>query len=456
MRVASRRVSPLSTIVPLMLLVVLLPGCAVLNEGAVNYRKQKFSTSGGNTPEPLELVKKFDTDANKDKAILSSRGDTVSIHLTQGFIKSFTELPSIWKGELFGPSRAEIAVVVNVSSLKDSEIDFKSTAQNTGRLVYYNDDVRKNQYLNFSYIPVFGPVAYDGYPLAMQIYIIEMDAEDAQIKPLLHTMASIGSSLYSPSAPVLSLLDSLGSALLSGNTDDILMRYHMTFYPNTGELVAHYPVLETGNYVLVRRGNRNEGPGKEGDKPAFDWDKVRLDPEDGRLVWGDDPKKCFTDETYLVFQVQRGFPADTLKSATSYAAFRAQLVQEAEKSGQDMADAALAFAGATINSTVYTSLRNRIKEILNSVHVTDDSTRFMAWNFVSEFAKQIAKMDGTDEKQKIGALTNEQRALLMSLLVEASGIATEELETDLMGDHLKQKSVVEAIVTKKKGSQTPH
>ncbi|NMC48714.1 MAG: hypothetical protein GYA47_04695 [Desulfovibrio sp.] len=429
----------------LVMLLLLLPGCAILNEGAINYRKQKFTPAGAAAQDNLELVKKFDTEPNKDKAILSSREDVMSIHLTQGFIKDFTELA------LFGGRRGEIAIVVNVSSLKDAEMNFQGTALNSGRLVYYDDDVRKKQYLNFAYIPVYGPVKYDGYPLAMQIYIIEMDAGDSKLKPLLQTMASIGSSLYAPAAPILSLLDSLGSAILSGNTDDIIMCYHMTFYPNTGELEAGYPVLETGNYVLVRRENRNEGPAQQGEGPRFDWDRVTIDPKEGRLVWADNPKMFFTDETYLVFQVQRGFPAGAPTQTTTYASLRTALNQAAQESGQNLADAVKGYAAEIINTSIYNDLHSKIREIINSGCITDEATRYLSWNFVSDFTTQINRMDSENEKEKIGTLTAVQKTRLLSLLSEASGMTTDALTTALE-NYETQKTIVEAIVAKKKAA----
>ncbi len=441
MSIPDCRCDLLPRITLLFMLLLLLPGCAVLNEGAVNYRKQKFTPAGAAT-DNLELVKKFDTEANKNKLIL--KGEVLSVHLSQGFIKDFTELP------LVGGRRGEIAIVVNVSSLKDAEMNFQGTALDSGRLVYYDDDVRRNQYLNFAYIPVYGPVQYDGYPLALQIYIIEMDTGDSKLKPLLHTMASIGSSLYAPAAPVLSLLDSLGSAILSGNTDDIIMCYHMTFYPCTGELEAGYPALETGNYILVRRENRNEGPAQEGEKPRFDWDRVTIDPREGRLVWADNQKMFFTDETYLVFQVQRGFPAGAPTQTTTYASMRKALTDAAQKSGQELADALKAYSGEIINTSIYNDLHSKIREIINSGCITDAATRYLAWNFVSDFATQIDRMNSDDESEKNGALTEIQRDRLLSLLSEASGMTTEALTTALKGAHDTQKTIVEAIVTTKK------
>ncbi len=453
MHAARRRVDPLPFVLPLVLLLVMLHGCAVLNEGAVNYRKQKIAAKGGTTPETLELVKKYDTTSLTDKAILAARSDTVSIHLAQGFIKDFFDLPSLRRLEMFGAKRGEIAVVIKVTPLGDNaEMKFSAEALNSGRLIYYNDDVRKDQYLNFSYLPVYGPVTYDGKPLAIQIYIIEMDASDAQLKPLLHTLATIGSSLYAPAAPILSLLDSLGSALLSGNTDDILMRYSMTLYPGTGMVEANYPVLEVGNYVLVRRGNRNEGPARQGDTPAFDWDRVTFDPREGRLVWADAPGTFFTDETYLVLQVQKGFTATTMQDSTTYVTFRDTLAKAAEASGQTLADAAKAFTDQSINQAVYASLHNKIKEICNAAYLTEESTRFMAWNFVSELAVQTKKMNEADAAKKIGALTSVQFELLLSLLAEASDMTTDALTTALKGAHDAQKTIVEAIVDKKQAT----
>lgn len=413
-----------------------LTGCAVVNEGAVNYRKSAAAGKAAKTGELLELVKKYDFTEPANSGFFVSADETVSIHLSQAFIKDFFELANPLKFESGSNKRGEIAIVVNAYPLTGSGMAFGPEGFNGGRLVYYGDDVRKGQYLNFSYLPVYGPTPYTGTPIALQIYVIEMDTSGAKVKPLLGTLAKLGSVAYPPASPVLSVLDKLGSALLSQHTDDILLRYYMTLYPTQNPAIPGYPALQTGDYVLMRRENRNEGPPQQGEGPRFDWDSVRFDRLEGRLVMADNPAQCFTGETYLVFQIQKGFPALGAGQPTTFGAFRTALETAAEQSGEALAKSLTEATDEIVRQNTFHRLQRMGKELVRYVYTDDASITYMASGYVTELGEQTRKnaaaaassaSAGSGEKQEdaatknitikeIGVLTDAQIEYLLAVL----------------------------------------
>jgi hypothetical protein len=300
--------------------------CANLNEGAIDYYKTDLTSSMKTNDQCLTLLKKYHRGHPGDVRI--HRGDSISIHLQQSFIRSFFETPAYWRGESGNDLRGEIAVVVRAFELKDDQdFDFSPNAAERGRLVFYSDDVRKRQLLNFSFLPIYGPISYEGNPVGIQIYIIELDTKADQLKPLLSELAAAGASLYPPASPVLSLMETLGSALIAGNENDILFRYSLVLHPEVGYAAANYPILEAGHYVFIRKEDRKE---------ELNWDEIALDQLSGRLVKvkydeinnqtqevKEEEKektqgmagvekvlvvlKEYVDETYLIIEVQKGF-----------------------------------------------------------------------------------------------------------------------------------------------------
>lgn len=249
----------------------------------------------------ITLTKKFQR-CSCDDCIIKAN-ESISIHLQRTFIKDF---PDITK-------RGEIAIVVKAFELKKGQdIEFDNNIEESGRLVYFSDDVRKEQFLNFSYLPIYGPISYRGKPIVIQIYILELDeTEDKKIKSLLSILAKAGATAYPPSSPILSLLDDLGAALLTGDTDDILFRYSMVLYPTGGFEQVPYPVLETGSYIFIRKEERSE--------PEL-WANIGYDPYAGCVLDRNkgNPKTgyfWYRDETHLIFQIQKGFDSTDLDLA---------------------------------------------------------------------------------------------------------------------------------------------
>lgn len=275
----------------MMSLVSMLAACSGvhLDEGAINYRKTPPAER--TTSEPM--LKKYHDNNNAENRITSADNDTIAVYLQQAFIADFHEEANPLRGEQCPPSegdeqlpacadvRGEIAIVARVFELnKDKDFLFKSDTARKGRVIYYGDDVRKYQFLNLSYLPIYGPIKYNGRPLGIQLYIIEIDQQDEKLTSLLSTLASIGTTALAPSSNVLAILDTLGSSLIADSGDDIHFKYSATLMPYHPSVKGHYPILESGHYVFLRRHDRRDN---DGSKESNIWNSVYLDREEGRL-----------------------------------------------------------------------------------------------------------------------------------------------------------------------------
>lgn len=274
---------------------VILSACTLnyLDEGAINYRK--IPPRDGVSGEVL--LKKYSKNADPENLI--QKDDTIAVYLQQAYIAEFHEMPNPFHGEycpeeeeeavVCTQARGEIAIVARVFEAGKGTGDFlfKGSTVKTGRVVYYGDDVRKHQFLNLSHLPIYGPIKYTGKPLGIQLYIIEIDKENKKLTALLSTLANLGSEAIAPSSNVLSLLDTLGTALLGSgkgeDMDDVMFRYSATLMPFSAKAKGHYPILESGHYVFHRMSNRYD---REGVIENKIWREVYLDQEEGRLRKG--------------------------------------------------------------------------------------------------------------------------------------------------------------------------
>ena len=159
---------------------LLLSGCAALNEGQNDYRYHDGKAT----------YKYVSSSADGD-AKLVKEGESISLHLMHGFIKGFHE--SSYSSSVV---HGEIAIIASVFEMKDGEhmkFDGKGSKKQ-GRLIYFSDDVRNNgHHLNFSFLPIYGPIKYNGGPLAVQFTILELDnAGTKNVKNVLQTISQLG------------------------------------------------------------------------------------------------------------------------------------------------------------------------------------------------------------------------------------------------------------------------
>lgn len=307
-----------------------LAACAFSNEGAVDFRRaqpydaasaSKGLQSAAQGPlTPALLVAKDIPSGSANSRI--DKKDKVSIRLRDGFLQGCNE-------RLRNPMRqfkknCEVAILFKAFEFASGEdFNFKPGAEKDARLVYFSKDVQPGQFFNFHNLPVYGPLEYTGKPIGIDIWVLEIDSEDRQAAAVLRTLASIGAKAYAPAAPVLPVLDQLGSALLSSGTDDVELRYTMVLDPGSSYGGAAYSTTEAGDYVFIREGDRSN---------ATDWPALRLDHNTGR-VWrqsGDGGTTLYRDNTYLTVQVLRNAGSEDVTLAqNTYGDFRAAIETEA-------------------------------------------------------------------------------------------------------------------------------
>lgn len=329
--------SPLLRIVfQLVLFLFLASGCTpvALNTGATDYARAGIPSED----ESYEsFVLKYATPSDIDNVIVNE-GESISVTLQHVFIKDFSErLERITSKLSLDAVRGEIAILAKVYEQSDgTHIDHTTSGiKKSGRLIYYSEDVRSGGHaLNFSQLPIYGPIEYKGSSLVVQITILELDvAESNQLKGILSTLAAMGKRAYAPSSPVLEVLDTISGNLLNGEQDDLELSYSFTLHPNSGHLSVKDAKLVVGNYTLIK-----QEPIKRPIGPPFDtlnWKNFRLNTNSGRLernetetagdVWQD-----FTDNSYLILQVNTGLPSVGLDVAQAFSELEAELTGEVD------------------------------------------------------------------------------------------------------------------------------
>lgn len=280
---------------------LVLAGCAIVDEGAVDYRRAPLPPVDGAAPElsVLALEEKFVPLAPGLGDAYITRDDYYYITLKQAVIQEFWEL----LGKLEG---AEIAIVATVFEIGDVgadgapvKFDFSPSAVQRARVIFYSDDVERGQALNLSQLPIYGPVKYrEGNAVAVQLYILELDQISERTKALLKEMARLASLAASGAASPaagqgVDVLTNLALAFLNGNHDDMIFRYDMTFAPQYQARYVPQDYLTEGERIFVRQ--------KERDVP-FDWNTVRFDPKSGRLLHADGITE-YRDNSYVVMDV---------------------------------------------------------------------------------------------------------------------------------------------------------
>ncbi len=271
-------------------------GCAQSDEGAITYRKAEHVAPTATVPQPMLKLEWKNYSSGDDKALFKEK-DSISVHLRSALIKDFFEIPI---NPLRGfESNGEIAIVANVFEQSTGK-ELDQSDQVNGRLVFYSDDVEKGQFLNFNNMPIYGPITYEGRPLAFRMMIFELDESTEQSKKLLDTLAKVGGTAYPPAGPVLGILNGLGKSLLDGQQNDTEFRYTAVLDPTPGVETLRHTTLEVGNYVLIRSEDRRK---------AIPWDDLYLNENEARVYWkpaaSSGKKGLFLDDTYLVVEINK-------------------------------------------------------------------------------------------------------------------------------------------------------
>src|SRR5262245_35012114 len=132
-------------------------GCAIKEEGAVDYRRVPLGQDNSNISGENLIEKYISLDEAHLDAFIA-KDDYYQITLKQGVIRDYWEKLGTHEG-------AEIAIVATVFEIgdrgRDKELlkfDFSPNAVQEARVIYYSDDVWSGQALNISQLPIYGPV----------------------------------------------------------------------------------------------------------------------------------------------------------------------------------------------------------------------------------------------------------------------------------------------------------
>lgn len=282
----------------LLLIVSALTGCG----GYITSWGDSFEGAGDYghvSPGATAVAEKYTKGSGGELVV----GDYVSISLKSGYITQFPE-SSLKRGLNWvarSPVRGEVAILVDVTN---NGLSGRETMK-SGRVVFYSDDVYEGQMLNISFIPVYGPVKYEGQPLGLSVRVLELDnADNAQIKGVLDAIASVGAASTTAGSPLLTnSMKDIGDALVKSNADDTFGAFDAMFLGAGKDFGSTAPELKIGDYVLIRKEDRMEG---------IDWKYYCYNEARGMLQMRGELNRssCNTvnrqpDFSYIVFSVSR-------------------------------------------------------------------------------------------------------------------------------------------------------
>lgn len=296
-----------------------LTGCSHVNTGQIDYRVAPSSPQLGakttcptSSPRCVALTTRYGA-AGDDQAPFKAK-DVYSIEIEQ-IVVGDNILEGVFLGNHFDKS-AEFGVLANVFEfagdpaqasqkrfLQSGELEKKAEDPSDVelKLVYYGDDVRAFQPLNFSNIPLQQRSEYKGGSIGIQLVVLEVDTRSGPMASLLTTLARFGQQAIPVSSEVSDVLFDLGEALFSGGSgDDRLFEYRFVLSARPDNLDDVQAVFTPGRYVLRRKEQRGVDQ---------NWTDVKLDLNTGRLV--DNSGKEVRNEFYMVLNIRR-YPEGTL------------------------------------------------------------------------------------------------------------------------------------------------
>lgn len=148
----------------------------------------------------------------------------------------------------------EVLVAANAFDYgaKDVGFGFKPGDRRNAKVIFFSDDVDEGQFLNLENLPIIGPVEYSGIGFGLQLYVLEIDAEDEQQKALLKSLAGLGTAAAGATGPASSVLNTLTNALIeTGNGDDRMFEYSIGFDSAFDGANIDYVSFEENIYAFV-------------------------------------------------------------------------------------------------------------------------------------------------------------------------------------------------------------
>lgn len=264
------------------------------------------------------------------------KGDTISIYLKSAMFSYITE--GKFKraiAEHFrksGKVSGQIAIIANVTTdLSLAPLVSPADASNPGRVIFYSGDVEENQMINQSFGPVYGPIKWEGGPIMLDVTVVEIDEEERkQTGAIISSLAKLGTAPGINASPVsLALLNTLGSALVQSNRDDVMGRFRLMLTPDI-QSSAYLPTLKEGDLVLIRKSKRDFGypwrddcshipPHRQANRQVSDTEcewYSSYNPGTGHFA----PRNESGNQTnYMVFTFVRNMPGPDLTPTTTTA-----------------------------------------------------------------------------------------------------------------------------------------
>lgn len=455
-----------------------LNACSNISEGEVDYTRtvdnavipsqtcssddyaSSLKTPAGVTRKCYETLYRKYQDAPAIK-----EGSTISVHMMQGYVLGSPEWRNPYEFLSGHSTNAEVVVIASVceQGIAGCGLAFGPSSDKVGRVVYFSDGVKAKQYLNFSYLPVYGPIEYKGGPLVVKLSILELDDMSDKQVGLLKSLAEQGKKAYPPASTALTLLDTLGASLLQGSGDDVNFRYVMTLVPGTGNKGYSHPTLSAGNYALLKK-DTIKGPQEQ-----EIWKHLKFDHVSGRLVQRcdqDDEKngtyyapgpddetkgkkldytyctattgsgygyKDFRERTYLTFQIQTGFAERTLDQPQTLQALINDINAQKDIDAQFVIDATDNLEGYLSRTTIENKLKRPLAAIKSSaaagLKYELDTVLLEANKFAQKYTKTINdrntncpgnNCDDELTEDEIWSITQDARQIALELTPKAS------------------------------------
>lgn len=455
-----------------------LNACSNINEGEIDYARtvdnavipsqtcssddyaNSLKTPAGVTRKCYETLYRKYQDAPAIK-----EGNTISVHMMQGYVLGSHESRNPYEFFSGNSANAEVVVIASVceQGVAGCGLAFGPSSDKVGRVVYFSDGVKAKQYLNFSYLPVYGPIEYKGGPLVVKLSILELDDMSDKQVGLLKALAEQGKKAYPPASTALTLLDTLGASLLQGSGDDVNFRYVMTLVPGTGNKGYSHPTLSAGNYALLKK-DTIKGPQEQ-----EIWKHLKFDHVSGRLVQRCDPEdekngtyyapgpddeskgrkldytyctattgsgygyKDFRERTYLTFQIQTGFAERTLDQPQTLQALINDINAQKDIDAQFVIDATDNLGGYLSRTAIENDLKRPLAAIKASaaagLKYELDTVLSKANKFAQEYTKAINdrntncpgnSCDNELTEDEIWSITQETRQIALELAPTAT------------------------------------
>ena len=300
-----------------LLLVIALAGCSHVDTGQIDYRVADSSPTRGTTiacagtaSRCVQLERRYLPFEEGNEPFKA--GATYSMEIEQIVIGD-----NILEGNILGSQlgkSGEFAILANVFEfastgsdaskarfLQSNELEREAGDPSDVelKLIYYGDDIRKRQPLNFSDIPLQQRSRYNGGSIGIQLAVLEVDTRSGPMSSLLTTLARFGQKAIPVSSEVSDVLFDLGESLFAGGSgDDRLFEYRFVLSrapDNADDVQANFA---PGRYVLRRTANRID---------EQKWSDLSLDLNTARLMRGGHEVR---DELYMVVNVRR-YPDET-------------------------------------------------------------------------------------------------------------------------------------------------